>query len=276
MKIIVTADLHAEFLQQGALDKFARTLTAKKPDVLIMAGDCGVGKAWGRAQCALRNVAPRRYIVAGNHDLYLSDYDYVDRRLHRSPRMKFEKQLPEETQACGWTWAEEMIIRVGDDRRTAIICSVGWYDMELSGPNLDRAKLAKATYHSDSRYIDRYDPAWDDLAFCAERKASIVRRLAECQEDPEIDNVILVTHVPPFAQMRVPLPDDLPELDGCFYGPSVGRAISGSGFGILKQVISGHTHRGMDSQIERAGMDPIHVQVIGADYNRPAWIEVNL
>lgn len=272
MKIIITADLHAEFLQQGALDKFARKLIEQKPDVLIAAGDIGVGKHWARALMALNDVAPVRYVVGGNHDYYVSDYDFANRGLHRGPLMKFEKQLSAEAEQCGWEWAEESIIRVGNDRRTAIVCSCAWYDYELSGPNIEAAKEAKQQYHSDARYIDAYDECWDDQAFCAQRKASIVRRLNECEADSGIDNVILVTHVPIFREQRVPMPGDLPELDGCFYAPSIGREVLR--FRKLSNVISAHTHRGMDGLVERPDMDPIHVQIIGADYNKPAFVTV--
>lgn len=275
MKLIVVADLHAEFLGLlvgEKLTQFARRLSEATPDVVILAGDIASGEMWSPTLTALRDAIPdgRRYVIAGNHDLWVGHYDYSNDGKFRGPIEKFSDQLPTEAAEAGWIWAEEEIIRIGS---VAIVCSIAWYDYRLS-PDPRRAAALKQVCLNDYKYIDKCSKEWRDDRFVEERNRSVEERLDQCAADPTVDRIIVVTHIPAFAEQRVREPSDDEDLDGAFYDISLGEIIRG--YSKVTDVVSGHTHRGIDTVVEREEGRTIRAQVIGSKYGRPAFVEINL
>lgn len=274
MKAIFCADLHAELLSRREMIDFRDELVALAPDLLFFAGDVAAGSCWPQVLSEYVSVAPagRSYVIAGNHDIWVGNDDRAGPGYYRPPIMKFDKQLPQEAGETGWIWAEEEILRFN---RTAVVCSIAWYDYEAA-PEPRHVHAAKEKFSNDFQFIDCATGRgeWNDLEFARNRNASVVRRLKECEEDSTIDDVIVVTHVPVFLEQKVDSRIDVPAIDGLYFNLSLGREIKR--FAKVTNVISGHTHRGISAVVERENGSIINAAVIGSDYQAPVYLEMKI
>src|SRR5262245_3077945 len=122
MKIAVTADLH--FGLREAWDdstlRLAEHVTQSPPDVLLIAGDVGVGRHFGRCLARFENLRCQKALVPGNHDLWVSD-DFPDDdslTLHRY-------RLPEVAGTHGFHYLGHGPMALGDN--LAVAGSINWY-----------------------------------------------------------------------------------------------------------------------------------------------------
>jgi hypothetical protein len=268
--IIVLADLHIDFIDNDfAIQDFVDSIAARNPRLLIAAGDLGHGEHFERALRVLSKVpADQRAALVGNHDLW------CHRKFWRTPCTSEHLYRVQHLRAAvdlGWVWLENEILRVGD---AAIVGSVAWYDYsacDQPGAPADLICGVKGRYNNDGNFMDK---AWDDLAVAEECRAGLVRRLEEIEQDPSVSKAVVVTHLPILREQRVAAPGDEPISNAYFYNYTIGHEVVK--FPKVTEIVSGHTHRGMDRVIERPGRPPVRARVIGADYGRPVFVEVNL
>ena len=72
LRLAVTADLHlGHRTGAGAVALLSSYLHAEPPDVLVLAGDLGVGPAVRRLPGAVRRPSGRKVVTPGNHDLWV-------------------------------------------------------------------------------------------------------------------------------------------------------------------------------------------------------------
>jgi 3',5'-cyclic AMP phosphodiesterase CpdA len=271
-RIIVTADLHLHpgLTDHTTLAKFAEELSEEpKPDLFVLAGDLGAPGYFEAALDIMSTVpAGRRAVLAGNHDLwYDSDALYTSRSGHgnaHTSRLLFQKILPAAATAAGWVWLEGETLQIGG---TAVIGTIGWYDYgaipgRVSPKNMREYKTA---VNNDARFMDA---DWDDLAFAEECRQRVEERLAEAQEDPGVHQIVVISHVPPFLELRVRHSHDQSQADAFFYNLGLGETIAR--FPKVREVIAGHTHRGREVFLKRT----LRARVVPSDYGRPAWLRV--
>jgi hypothetical protein len=100
-------------------------------------------------------------------------------------------------------------------------------------------------------------------------------RLATLDADPAIREILVVTHVPAFAEAIERKPGDIGwnSSNAYFFNLTLGERIVASRK--VRRVVSGHTHIGKHAQVGTPGQ-PIDMQVLPADYGRPIYVTVDL
>lgn len=262
MRIVVTSDTHYMPQYHARLSEFIAEIATLKPDCFIMAGDVGERIEGFRAMMRLvdRLDCPR-LILSGNHDLWARD-GIDSEKLWR-------EVLPQLTREHGAIWLEgENWIQGG----VGVCGTNGWYDYsarELSIPMSDEKYYAmKRMYIVDGEAINWH---WTDVEFANIIGSAFEDRLTDLERNPDIQQVLVATHVPAFEECLLRKPAD--------FGWSVCNAYFGNltlGARILKYrkvsaVVSGHTHVGRSAIIE-INDRMIRLDVVPADYNKPAYV----
>ncbi|HLY28148.1 MAG TPA: metallophosphoesterase [Aggregatilineales bacterium] len=260
MRIVVTSDTHYHRQWHTVLTNFAVELADLKPDCLVVAGDVGEGpENFAEMLRLLEVVQCPRLVLSGNHDLWST-------RTASSEHL-FNTLLPQITDDHGAIWLE------GENwicDNVAVCGTNGWYDYSGADPSLP--------YHTDDyftfkrKYIvdgDKVDWDWTDVKFAEMLGKHFARRLEALDADAAVQDIIVVTHVPPFAEAIVRKEGN--EVWGItnayFYNLTLGERIKHSAK--VRRVVSGHTHVGISAPVADTA---IHLDVIPADYGRPAYV----
>ncbi len=267
MRIIVTADTHYHPSWRKALETIVAEIAGLQPDCLIVGGDVGERLDGYRHMLQLlRALDCPRLILAGNHDLWARD--------GVSSEQLWSETLPQLTRDCGAIWLEgENWARDG----VGVCGTLGWYDYTGKHPSIpmtdeqyfrDKSRLGMV----DGDYIDW---RWNDTEFASMLGEAFSARLAALDADPAIREILVVTHVPAFAEAIERRPGDIGWNSGnaYFYNLTLGERIAASGK--VRRVVSGHTHIGKHAQVG-APEQPIDMQVLPADYGRPMYVTLDL
>ena len=201
MRIVITADLHYRPSQRGTYLAFARWVEAQQPDCFIVAGDTGHPlRLFGRALQLFDGLTCPKLLLAGNHDVYRGEHD---------SRNLWETLLPQATRDAGFVWLEDTVVRLG---ALGIAGSMAWYDYSSRSGHLPQGaaelRLLKAVVNHDADFIDW---PWSDVAMARFLARRFAARLDSLASDPTVDQILVVTHVPIFPEMRsgVPVQRDL-------------------------------------------------------------------
>jgi hypothetical protein len=262
MKIVVTADLHAdETADMGTadMDRLCHQVHWYAPDVLIIAGVLvGLGKSY--IAPTLERLAPRnclKLIVPGNHDLWLEGADSY--RYYRD-------MLPAIYEDCGYHMLDMEPKVVG---RVAFVGSIGWYDYTFRDPRLPLAP-DKMDYDYERKTWGGM-PNWMDAVYVrlgmsdvAFNSLLLSRLRAQLQALPKtVKTIVAISHHIAFEKMVGRKDHDL-EWSFC-------NAFQGSrGLGELlledpriKYHFCGHSH--FKGRVRRDGLTSINV---GSTYRR--------
>jgi 3',5'-cyclic AMP phosphodiesterase CpdA len=258
----ITADLHLGITPPGAILHLKEGMMKKKPEVIIIAGDIGEPIQNFKKCLSLFSDAPCPVgVVIGNHDLYNTD------GRHHSEEL-WGRMLRDAVKEYGCVWMEDEAVTIGD---TTFIGSMAWYDYTSRDPRLshlpdDFLYSCKGKFVSDGNYID-----WerDDREFAAALLDGLVKRIEVAQGDPSVRRIAVVTHVPLFPEQMVHYRSDNPYSDAYFGNFTGGKEVSR--FSKVMDVVSGHTHRGVDKVIGN-----IRVRVVPSDYRKPAFITLEM
>jgi predicted phosphohydrolase len=233
MRILITADLHYRPADRATYLAFADSVRAAKPDCFIIAGDVGHPlRLFRRALQLFHDLPCPRLLVAGNHDVYRGEY--------RS-RELWQEQLPQATREEGFIWLEAQPFTLG---RLGICGTMAWYDYSSRAPHLPYAaadyRAMKAQVSHDADYVDW---PWSDVAMARYLARGMTERLAICEADPDVDQVLVVTHMPIVACA-------VPEYPGhtrwsllrAYMGNlSLGNRVAS--YRKVTHMVSGHLHR---------------------------------
>jgi predicted phosphodiesterase len=262
MRVIVTSDTHYHRQWQRELEVLVEEIAACEPDCLVVGGDIGEHIDGYRKMLELfQRVACPRLIITGNHDLWARDGI-------RSDRLWLEV-LPALTRESGAIWLE------GENwsRNGLGICGTnGWYDYSARDPSIPLGEgqysLAKGLRMADAWYV-KWD--WTDIEFANTIGDAFSARLAGLDADPDIREILVVTHVPAFEEGVVRKPGDLGwNVSNAYFGNlTLGKRIIQSRK--VTRVISGHTHVGREATITGAG-GPIDMRVLASDYGAPVYV----
>jgi len=177
-------DIHLNFLRRLQLRAFYAKVKAERPDVVLVTGDIAESDSVEQflADLAAAVEVPIYYVL-GNHDYYRSSIQAV--RDAVAPRTGRPCWLPASTPV----WLTERMVMVGVD---------GWGDARCG--NLDsKVQLSDWQLIEDFK-TSRYDrPARIQLLQdLGDAEAAALREtLAEI---PESDEMLVLTHVPPFPE----------------------------------------------------------------------------
>lgn len=249
MKIAITADLH--YGLRAAWDesilRLVEHVRGDPPDVLVIAGDIGVGRHFGRCLALFDGIACQKALVPGNHDLWVSD-DFPDDdslALHRY-------RLPQLAGERGFHYLGHGPLTLGDD--LAVAGTINWYDyswadraaLERLLPNYDHAlrnKLFVGGWHNDGKRV-----VWPqtDGTFTHEVVDRFEGQILECTAP----NIIAVTHHPPFRGLEYPKDGPMTADDHLWMGYTGNtriEAVLAREAARIPFAFCGHTHRACET-----------------------------
>ena len=271
-KILITADIHYGITRREQFAELQNAIVAEKPDVVLMAGDIGEGlqnieDCLRGLQCLVCPVG----IIAGNHDLWLRDYEVLD------SAYLMETVLPNLVRDHKLHWLETDVLKIGD---LAITGTVGWYDYshrivtketaDFTSVNYERVK---ALFNNDARFV-YWKNNRTDAEFANILGEALEDRLAKLEADPTVREVLVITHVPAFIEQMVSLPDDHPIAASYFGNMTLGHRLLK--YSKVRTVVSGHTHREVPIQTIQVGGREMTIATVGSDYHAPKFISVTI
>lgn len=291
MRIVITADLHYRPSQREGYVEFARWVQAEEPDCFILAGDVGHPlRLFQRALQLFGDLSCPKLLLAGNHDVYRGEQD---------SRTLWQIALPQAALEEGYVWLEDQVVTLpvdeeqkpafsfgtelieawdptalGDSTLRAkpclgIVGTMGWYDYSSAAPHLHYTdaefRALKRLVNHDADFIDW---PWSDIAMARYLAKGFEQRLQRLVEDPAVEQILVVTHVPIF---RETIPDH-PESE--FW--SLLRTYLGNftlGDWVRRQpkvthVVSGHIHH-PGCWTVRGDHGPIDFRLVGSHKGRP-------
>jgi 3',5'-cyclic AMP phosphodiesterase CpdA len=273
VRIAITSDLHYD--PKGRLTKplliqgLAGQIAAEEPDAVILAGDLAHGRR-GFEEClsCFTTIRVPLAVIAGNHDIW------ADEEEGYSSDELWGHILERTTRQHGALWLEKEKLVLGE---TGIVGSLAWYDYSAVDPSIgtneDFLEAMKSSLNNDANWID-----WDrnDRDFAKELNQAMLVRLQELAADPQIFNILVVTHVPIVEQQIVRKPQDRRwGLSNAYFGNlTLGREVMKQPK--VRAIVSGHTHVGKQVRVTRDNLSDVDVRVIDSDYGSPAYTMLTL
>jgi predicted phosphohydrolase len=265
LRIAVTADLHwGHRTGAGAVARLASSLHAQPPDVLVLAGDLGVGELFDDCLALFADLPGKKAVTPGNHDLWVpEDADHDSLR-------RYEQDLPRTCARLGFHYLDGRPLTLPGER-LAVVGSVNWYDYSWSLDELRRRfpeeeHRLRSKRFSRGRHNDAHFVRWplDDVQFTARVVSKFDQDLRAALA--AADKAIVVTHHPPFHELSFPVPDGPLPLDGllweAFCGNRAMEEVLRRDADRIPFAFCGHTHQA------RAGrLGPIYGYNIGGDYS---------
>ncbi len=267
LRLAFTADLHWGVRPEG--DVATRLLVdfvrAQPPDVLILAGDVGAADDFAACLNLFTNLACRKALVPGNHDIWVQETDPRGDSLQ-----VYQQRLPALCQAFGFHYLDSGPLFLAE-AELALVGSINWYDyswaldaLRQQTPDWEerlQSKRFNRGRHNDARFV-----RWllDDVRFTAEVVAKLERHLQEAFVRAK--QVIVVTHHPPFAGLNFPRTEPMRSLDSllweAFSGNQALEAILNRHADRIPFAFCGHTHRARENTLRN-----IRGYNIGGDYH---------
>lgn len=273
MQFAWCSDIHLDFVDDednSRLISFANELKEKDPDGIFVTGDISNSSRLVYHLSVLeREVGRPIHFVLGNHDFYGSSIEEVRKAMHKVSNIsQFLKYVP----LTSYTVLTPQTALVGHD---------GWYD-GLHG-DADRSEFVMTDWFAIKDFVkcsggEQYMRAAHQvknkaellaLIRCMSREATIHVMNGIKQAAARHKNIIVLTHVPPFAEAHMHngrLGDDnaMPWFTSKMMGDMLldaARSYPTVNF----TVLAGHTHG------EYAGKPArnMRVMIAGADYGRP-------
>jgi hypothetical protein len=193
--------------------------------------------------------------------------------VHSSQEL-YDTMLPAATRERGLRWIERDTIVLGS---VAIVGSMVWYDYSAGEPTRGRDEdyyaSIKCQVSNDAHWVDWH---WSDIEIACQLRELLASQLQACESDPNIDKVVVVTHVPVFEQQLQRDPTNLAwSIANAYFGNlRTGGVIAQ--FPKVRVVVSGHLHMGMRALVARKDMPEVSACVVGSDYGAPSWLTVEV
>ncbi len=258
MKLAWCTDIHLDQVDESTLTRFLTQGKALNADGVLIGGDIGESSD---LEGALSYICSRLevpvWFVLGNHDYYGGSFHAVDSRMSR---------LHKQGEQLSWL-PMSGVVYLG--KKTALFGHGGWGDAQIGSFDSSNVFLRDFTDIGDLNELSK--GARNEYLRLRGRIAG--QHIKGCFEQlsESVEQVILLTHVPPFAEAcwssGTIAPDDwLPFYTCKAVGDAILEAVGGSYKGKV-QVLCGHTHG--------EGIVNVHprVQVItgGAEFGNPKW-----
>jgi len=264
-KILFTSDLHFGVTKREAIDRLVVKMRAEKADALVILGDLGEpNEYFGGVMELLKDVAPRKGYVAGNHDLWC--------RGTCNSTSLWNRILPEIAVEHGFESLEGEIWRFdGFD----LVATMGWYDYsaidaEFKGMPSEFIASEKGKYDNDATYVNFLAPD-TDLTISKKCRDGLEKRLRLSQNESQTKEIIVGTHVPIFEEQMFRKPGNRRwGFSNAYFGDlTTGEMVKK--YSKVRCVVSGHTHTGREMEIVSGNRPPIRAVVIDSEYGKPAY-----
>lgn len=240
MRAAWITDPHLDHLQPHHIAEFCRDVAKVAPDVVLLGGDIAVARNVVATLSTLEDawMAPI-YFVLGNHDYYGSSIDVVRDKV---------AEFAAASRTSRWL-SVGGVVRLTDE--TALIGHGGWADGRFGDYAGHDLLLNDYRLIDDFRPLDRAERLARLNALGDEAAAYLRDTLEEAVHGSR--RVILLTHVPPFAEAtwhegRISSPEFLPH----FSCKAVGDALTS----VMRShpdcellVLCGHTHSSGEARI---------------------------
>lgn len=266
-RLALTADLHWGINPAGdaCTRQLVDLLRETPPDLLILAGDVGAGEDFARCLTLFGDLACRKALVPGNHDVWVNPQDARGDSLQ-----VYEEYLPRQCAKYGFHYLDAGPL-LYPESGLAVVGSMNWYDYSWSLEALNsmlpdweerlQSKRFERGRHNDARFV-----RWPltDILFTARAVATLERQLQEALA--QVESAIVVTHHPAFFGLNFPREHTPPTIDGLLWDAFSGnRALEE----VLRRhqdhirfVFSGHTHRARENTL-----GSIRGYNLGGDYH---------
>lgn len=268
--IAVLSDLHHSEVNATHVERVVARLRLLNPDLVIVAGDLANDLKHYEKMLEMLQGDWKILVVPGNHDLWstwLAEKKEAEWQ-NRKPDFQlptteelWNDVLPHMTEQEGAIWLEDRPV-ILDNLGIAIAGTIGWYD--YSGERLGRSKEEIVSDRANTNR-DRMD--WDraDPEFAEARRAWLQSTLTYLNNLPIARNIFVITHVPPFVELKPPIEDEkhaewFAARAPFYYVPTLGKTITK--FPKVRATVSGHHHFGNRIRIERESMQPIDAAIL--------------
>ncbi len=273
VRIAVTSDLHYD--PQGHLtlpercEEVASQMRSLSPDIVVLAGDLAHGLDYFDRclQCFSDGSRPV-CVLPGNHDVWR------DRKLGIGSAELLDAKLEEVTTSRGARWLEGQALTMNG---VAVVGTMAWYDYSAIDPHCSapphEIAIRKRHYNNDARWIDW---PWTDPEVAARLASDFLASLHRCEQDPAIESILVVTHVPIMEEQITRKPrDPVWGFTNAYFG---NLKLGGDVITVRKvrAIISGHTHVPRKARIPRNDMPAVDCRVVGSDYGRPSFEVVEI
>jgi 3',5'-cyclic AMP phosphodiesterase CpdA len=263
MRVAITSDIHYHPPWHPRIDRLVASMQALEPDLLVLAGD--IGEPLELFEAGLEAFAPvceHRAVIAGNHDLW-------HRVSENSSQQLWEELLPQVASKLGYHWLEYRNLILGS---LGLCGTIAWYDYSGRHPELELGEDAyeqmKPSVSNDGRFIDW---PWTDREFAARIALDFGKRLQALQQSDDVENIVVVTHVPLFREsLRI---YDTPQesLANAYYANlPLGRTVLNCDK--VRAIFSGHVHVDRCYKVEGENGASIIAMNVPSDYGSPAVV----
>jgi 3',5'-cyclic-AMP phosphodiesterase len=252
-------DPHLNFLSDEALTGFLEGVAAQDVDGLMLTGDIAEASSLVPIMSRLDESLPFPvYFVLGNHDYYGSSV--------RSTR-EMIAQWARDSERCHWM-PQADVISLSDT--TALVGHSGWGDGRVGDFLGSRISLNDYRQIEDLSALSK-DALFSRLKALGSEAASYLQDTLERALESH-DEVILLTHVPPFLeacwyQGQAILGEWTPHFT-CGAVGDVLRSVMSSHPNKYLRVYCGHTHNGGVAQV----LPNLRVDTGDAEYHQPALL----
>jgi predicted phosphohydrolase len=249
-------DIHLEFLNDDAIARFAKELSAVPSDGIVITGDISNSKLLVYHLSIIERAANKRvFFVLGNHDYYGSSFEKVRKQMHEVHNISQYLKYVSELNYVPLTTA------------TAIVGHDGWYDAAWGDwqrsmtslndwQNIQEFVLAGGQANRGAVVAESRKLAHDATTHVMNAIKSAVRYHK---------HVVVLTHVPPFPQLTQGDADGLPWFTSKLMGDMLSNAAQ-SFPNVKFTVLCGHTHSAGEAQIA----PNMVVRSAFAEYTKPA------
>lgn len=240
MRAAWITDPHLDHLTPRHVADFCRDVANATPDIVLLGGDIAVAR---NVIATLSTLADAWrlpvYFVLGNHDYYGSSIDAVRERVG---------EFVAGSQACRWLSVGGVVRLTGE---TALIGHGGWADGRFGDYAGYDLMLNDYRLIDDFRHLDRAERLAKLNALGDEAAAYLKVTLEEAVRESR--RVILLTHVPPFAEAtwhegRISSPEFLPHFSCKAAGDALTSVMRDHPDRELV-VLCGHTHSSGEARI---------------------------
>lgn len=268
MRVLVTSDLHLEVTGLEPIRRLVAGMDREDPDLVVIAGDIGnPARLFEQCLAAFLRIKCPVAVLPGNHDVWTS--------LGETSIGLHEEILPEITRSFGFHWLEREPLVLDDG--IAVCGSIGWYDYSAAEPRLGQSREEIIAYKPRiAMDAMRVDWEYSDEEFAALCRERLVRQVSMAEDDPSVERVMVVSHVPLFeSQMERSADNDAWARGNAYFGHlTLGDALKP--FSKVRWAVAGHTHVGLYGVVDRPGLPPIATAVVPSDYGKPRWVTLEL
>lgn len=277
MKIAVTADLHYGITRSHQIKEMINRIMEQSPDAIAIGGDVGeVIQGVNSYTNCLRMFTETKLpvlVVSGNHDLWT--YDEPDKP---DSLTLWNEIIPTRTRAARAIWLE------GENWVSGKVAVVGSYlhynytGRDTVGPTVG---FADEYFAVNKKNIlppegEHMIGLPSDIEFAKQIGDRFLTRLQSAQADPNIESIVVVTHVSCMECQMSRNPHDASWSFGTPYFGNLSYENDIKQCSKVKFVVSGHSHQPSYTVINRGKTADLVVHNLGSDYRKPDFVMLNI